>query len=94
MTAVNAELRSLAPILNTARRPTGLTAVNADATLRGDYVVAAENSGSARAATFTVGSAAGRTIEVVGEGRTLKANAEGTWSDDFSGWGHHIYRIV
>lgn len=93
MTAVNAQVKTLAPILNTPRSPTGLTAVGADATLRGPYVVAAENTGAARTVSFTAAQAAGKTVTVVGESRTLTADATGSWSDPFTGWGHHIYQI-
>jgi hypothetical protein len=57
-------------------------------------VVAAENAGQQRACTFTVAAAANRTVEVVGEHRTIKADGNGTWSDAFAGWGHHVYKIV
>jgi hypothetical protein len=95
---IDAAIRAIAPILNAQRQPKGLLAVNADATLRADaagwYVVAAENSGHKRTCTFTVAVAANRTVSVVGENRTVKANANGTWSDPFAGWGHHVYKIV
>jgi hypothetical protein len=98
VTRVNAAIKAIAPILNAQRQPTGLTAVNADATLRADasgrYVVAAENSGANRSASFTVSAAAGKTIQVVGENRTIQADANGTWSDTFAGWGHHVYAIA
>lgn len=98
VTRVNAAIRSIAPILNAQRQPKGLLAVGADATLRADaggwYVIAAENSGHKRTCTFTLALARGRTVQVVGENRTLTANANGTWSDPFAGWGHHVYKIV
>ena len=98
VTRVNAELRTLAPILNAPRQPAGLTALGADATLRADahgwYVVAAENKGSTAAATFTVAAAAGASVEVVGENRQIPADATGKFTDDFDGWGHHVYRIA
>jgi hypothetical protein len=94
---VDAAIRAIAPILNAPRQPKRLVAVGADATLRADatgwYVVAAENSGHRRTCTFTVALAAGRTVQVVGENRTVRANAGGTWSDPFAGWGHHVYKI-
>jgi hypothetical protein len=95
---IDAAVRAVAPILNAQRQPKGLLAVNADATLRADangwYVIAAENSGRKRTCTFTVAVAADRTVQVVGENRTIKANANGTWSDPFAGWGHHVYKII
>ncbi|MEU4695274.1 beta-galactosidase [Actinoplanes sp. NPDC023714] len=97
VTRVNAEVQSLAPILNAQRQPAGLTAKGADATLRADkqgtYVVAAENTGNGGDASFTVAAAAGATVEVVGENRTVKADASGTFTDEFDGWGHHVYKI-
>ncbi|WP_213456089.1 hypothetical protein [Rhizomonospora bruguierae] len=98
VTRVNAELKRLAPILNAQRQPAGLTVTDADAVLRanadGHYVVAAENSGQKRSATFRVAAAAGKRVEVVGENRTVPADAEGRWRDDFTPWGHHVYRIA
>lgn len=95
---VDAAIASLAPILNAQRQPTGLSVTNADATLRADaagrYVIAAGSSASTRTATFTVAAAAGRTVQVVGENRTVQADANGTWSDSFAGWAHHVYKIV
>jgi hypothetical protein len=94
---VNAEIRGMASILNTQRRTSGLTAVHADATLRagtaGWYVIAAGNASGGGTASFTVSAAAGRTIRVVNENRTLTANASGTWTDTFTPWGHHVYQI-
>jgi hypothetical protein len=98
VTRVNADIKRLAPILNAQRQPTGLSVTNADATLRADangrYVVAAESTGKKRTARFTVAAAAGKAVEVVGENRTIRANADGSWSDAFAGWGHHVYRIA
>jgi hypothetical protein len=98
VTRVNAEIRSLAPILNARRQPTGLTASGADATLRADadgwYVVAAENKGNNGDATFTLPAVAGATVEVVGENRRLQADAAGKFTDRFTGWGHHVYRVA
>ena len=97
VTRVNAEVRTLAPILNAQRQPTGLTALGADATLRADpkgfYVVAAENKGNTGDVTFTAPAAAGATVAVVGENRQIKADAAGKFTDRFDGWGHHVYRI-
>jgi hypothetical protein len=98
VTRIDAAIRAIAPILNAQRQPKGLLAVNGDATLRADasgwYVVAAENSGHRRTCTFTVAAAANRAVQAVGENRTVKANANGTWSDPFAAWGHHVYKIV
>lgn len=95
---INAQIASMASILNAQRQPTGLSVTNADATLRADaagrYVIAAGNSASTRTATFTVAAAAGKTVQVVGENRTIQADANGTWTDSFAGWGHHVYKIV
>jgi hypothetical protein len=95
---VNAQIASIASILNAQRQPTGLSVSNADATLRADaagrYVIAAGTSASTRTATFTVAAAAGKAVQVVGENRTVQADANGTWSDSFAGWGHHVYKIV
>ena len=98
VTRVNAEIRTLAPILNARRQPAGLTVTGADATLRADtkgsYVVAAENKGNPGTVQFTLQGAAGAAVEVVGENRRLHADATGTFTDRFDGWGHHVYRIA
>jgi hypothetical protein len=98
VTRINAEIRSLAPILNARRQPTGLTAAGADATLRADadgwYVVAAENKGSTGDVTLTVPAVAGASVEVVGENRRIQADATGKFTDRFTGWGHHVYRVA
>jgi hypothetical protein len=95
---VDAAIAAIAPILNAQRQPAGLTVSNADATLRADaagrYVIAAGNSASTRTATFILAAAAGKAVAVVGENRTIQADANGTWSDSFAGWGHHVYEIV
>lgn len=94
---VNADIRAVAPILNAQRQPTGLTVDGADATLRADadgwYVIAAAKGNGPAKASFTIEEASGRDVEVVGENRTLHADANGTWFDNLSGWGHHMYRI-
>jgi len=94
---VNTEIQAIASILNAQRQPKGLVVDGADATLRADaggwYVVAAANTSGSTKASFTVAAAAGRSVEVVGENRTLQADPNGIWSDNLSGWGHHVYRI-
>ena len=44
-------------------------------------------------ATFTLAGLAGETqVEVIGEGRALKATG-GKFSDPFDGYGVHVYRV-
>jgi hypothetical protein len=94
-TAINAQIKSLAPWLNSARLTTGVAlGAGVDATLHaGGFIVAAESTGTGGSRSFTVAGAAGHTVTVVGEGRTLVANGSGTFTDTFAGWGHHVYQI-
>ena len=95
ITAINAQIKTLAPILNAARLTSGLSlGAGVDATYRaGGYIVAAESTGTGGSRSFTVAGAAGHTITVVGEGRSLVANSSGTFTDTFTGWGHHVYQV-
>jgi hypothetical protein len=96
MKQVNATIASLATILNAQRLTSGMTTgPSVDATYRaGGYVVAAESMGAAGYRSITIAGAAGHTIQVVGENRTLVADASGTFTDIFDAWGHHIYHVL
>lgn len=58
------------------------------------YVFAQANRPGATTGTFTVPSAAGKTITVLNEGRTLTANASGVFTDSFADgdYTYHLYR--
>lgn len=98
ITAVNAQVRSLAPVLNTPtytwRFGTGL-----DTSLKaagGDAYVFAMTDGGTGSRTFVLPPelASAASVVVVGEGRTIKVS-NGTFSDSFAAeHTHHIYRIA
>ena len=56
------------------------------------YVFATSLRDTPTTATFTVGGAGAARVEVIGEGRMLKANG-GTFNDSFDGYGVHLYRV-
>jgi hypothetical protein len=102
ITAINARIRELAPVLN-APDATEAVRVETDdpaeiATLvkRVDgvtYVFAASLREGARSATFRLADPVGAKVEVLDESRTLDA-AGGTWSDRFDGYQVHLYRVT
>lgn len=93
--AMNQQIQSMATMLNAPRQLTGLTVTGADATLRrnaqGSYVIAASTSPGVSTVGITVAGWAGKTVTVVGEGRTVTADASGHFSDSTAAWGHHVY---
>jgi hypothetical protein len=99
MKQVDGDLQRFAPILNAQRQTAGLTTgPSVDATYRIDaagsrYVIAAESMGAAGYRSFTIAGAAGHIVDVIGENRTLTADASGTVTDTYGAWEHHIYQI-
>jgi hypothetical protein len=96
VTQLNAFIAANSVELSAPRQANGLSlSAGVDATLRADaegrYVVAAESSGQAHAATFTVRANAGKLITVAGENRTIQADANGTWTDNLRPWSGHLY---
>jgi hypothetical protein len=104
VTALNMEITSLAPELNSASLP-GTVTVNtmSDASAPVDfmvkaggsalYVFAAVSRAGTATATFSVTGMTGNGVaSVVGENRTIDV-AAGKFSDDFAANGVHIYRI-
>jgi hypothetical protein len=104
VTALDAQITSLAPELNSATLPGMVTVTTAgDASSPVDvmvkaggtalYVFAAVSRAGTAAAKFSVTGLTGNgTASVVGESRTIDVTA-GTFSDDFAANGVHIYRI-
>lgn len=92
------QIEGMAPILNAQRQLTGLTVTGVDATLRrnaqGSYVIAASTSPGVSTVGITVAGWAGKTVTVVGEGRTVTADASGHFSDSTAAWGHHVYAVT
>ena len=102
--AINAQVKALAPVLNspTVRDAVAVTTSDADvpvATLckrhaGATYVLATSLRGKDTTASFAVkGIAATAKVEVLGESRTLGAK-DGRFDDRFDGYGVHLYRIT
>jgi hypothetical protein len=100
---INGQIAALAPVLNAPPVANGVTVTSSDATVPVDALVKRQGGstvlfavamrGRATTATFTLRALGGnRSVEVVGENRTLAA-AGGTFSDAFSAYAVHIYRI-
>lgn len=104
VTALNHQITTLAPVLNgpalsdtVAVRivnpsvPVAFTARRHDQAL---HIFAAASREGETEATFTVPGLTGeRTIEVLGENRTLSAH-DGVFTDRFTDWAVHLYRFV
>ena len=101
--AVNAQVRDLAPVINSPVLPDGIavvsssehTPVHAVARRHGGdtYVFAVAMYQRDTRAGFTVrGAGDAVTVEVIGEDRTLELKSGG-FSDDFRGYDVHLYRI-
>jgi hypothetical protein len=101
---INLQIRTLAPVLNTQSVANGVTAVSANASVPVDtmvkrsagatYVFAVGMRPSATTATFSLRGITGdRSVEVLGENRSLTAEA-GVFEDSFSAHAVHIYRTL
>ena len=98
--AVNAEITSLAPVLNSSTVAGGASVSSfgrIDIMVKnygGDvYVFAVAMQGSSASATLIVPSVTSGTVEVIGEGRQLPL-ANNTFQDSFAGYGVHLYKIT
>ena len=103
VTAINAQIKLLAPALNTQSVANGFTktlsntAVPVDAMLKRlngfTYLFAVGMRSGATTATFTLRDFVGtRTVEVIGENRTIQS-VDGVFQDDFAGYGVHLYKV-
>jgi hypothetical protein len=101
--AVNQQIASLAPVLNTAPITNALTVSSATAASPVDvlakryggalYVLSVSMGTAATTATFSISRAtASATAQVLGENRTI-AVASGTFQDAFDGYAVHLYEI-
>ena len=98
--AINEEVTSLAPVLNLpdcdgyASVQTDNSSVPVDILTKKDgktnYIFAVAMREGTTTATFEVKS--GKSVEVIGEGRTIEVR-KGKFSDDFAGYGVHLYRV-
>jgi hypothetical protein len=108
LAAINGRISALAPALNTPSVANGVTVASSAADIPVDvmlkrqggatYLFAVEMRAGATTATFALRAIpASAAIEAIGEGRTLTAGATSggaTFSDAFSGYGVHLYRVT
>lgn len=103
MRAVDAEVNDLAPVLNTPSLASGATTETTPASAVVDtmmkrsggstYLFAASPESGSVTARFVLGDGADSgTVDVLGENRTLPV-AGGAFSDEFSAYGVHLYRL-
>jgi hypothetical protein len=102
---INAQITSLANVLNTQSVGNGVTVASSAGTIPVDsmlkrfagstYVFAVEMRGGSTTATFTLrgGAPAAASAEVLGENRTV-AVTNGVFRDNFQSYGVHLYRIA
>lgn len=96
ITAIDQQVQSLAPVINTQGYQWNFGA-GLDTSLKvsnGSAYIFAMTDGSTGSKTFTLPAGVGGTIEVVGENRTITP-AKGTFTDTFDHeYTHHIYRVA
>jgi len=101
---INTQLRDLAPVLDTLPIANGVTVSSSDPTLPVDtllkryagatYLFAAEMRAGSTRATFQLQRfPAVAKADVLGENRSI-AVANGTFQDDFTSYGVHLYRLT
>lgn len=98
---INQEVTSLASILNSADTKGYATASTANESIPVDiltkrdgktnYIFAVSMREGNTTATFKIKS--GKTVEVIGENRTIQVK-KGKFSDDFSNYGVHLYKVT
>ena len=104
MKAIDAQLTTLAPVLNSPPIGNGVTVKSSAAAIPVDvllkrqggatYLFATEMRAGATTATFTLARLpATATAEVLGESRTLPVTG-GVLTDDFQAYGVHLYKIT
>ena len=101
---INAQITKLAPVLNSPSVGNGVTVKSSTASIPvdtmlkrdgdGTYLFAAEMRGGNTTATFTLRDfLAAASAEVLGENRSISIRS-GVFTDDFSSYGVHLYRIT
>ena len=103
ITGINAEVTSLAPVLNTPATDNGGTVVTSPATVPVDitvrqysgatYLFAGSMRNTSTAATFSIAGLGNATVDVIGESRQISA-AAGQFHDNFSGYAVHLYKVT
>ncbi len=103
VTRLNHQIQELAPVINSPPAPTTARVQPADTNApialmtrcqgKATYVFAVEMRDHKTAAQFAVPGLSGEhKVEVLGENRTLTAK-DGTFTDNFSAWEVHLYRL-
>jgi len=100
--ALNAEVQSLAPVLNTPSLSNGASVTSQNASVPVDimvkrqggalYIFAVAMQPGTTHAQFTVRGAGTGTATVIGESRSLPVTA-GSFGDDFDTYAVHLYRV-
>jgi hypothetical protein len=101
MTDINKQVTSLAPVLNSPTITDYATVASSNKDVpvhimtksqgKANYIFAVGMRCGFTTATFSVKS--GSSVEVIGEGRTLKVT-DGKFSDEFIPYGVHLYKII
>jgi len=99
--ALNMQVTSLAPVLNSATTSKYAAASSSNTEIPIDimtknygganYILSVAMRPGKTTATFTVKE--GKKVEVLGENRTFKVK-KGKFTDDFSSYGVHLYKIT
>jgi hypothetical protein len=102
ITGFNAEIKSLAPALNSNDAPTRASVQSSNGSVPvsilvkqcrgGLYIFAASMRSGTTTATFTVPTPPATTVTVLGEGRELNLTGT-TFQDNFTSYGVHLYQI-
>jgi hypothetical protein len=102
VTAINRQVRELAPVLNSPDLKDAASVNSSEKTVPIDFVVKQHAGRSylfsvamregGTTATFTLPGSDGAHVDVLGEGRSIDA-VGGKWEDRFSGYQVHLYRI-
>ena len=103
VTNINAQVRALAPVINSHTAPARVVAGNSSAAdsplacmarTHGDaaYVFVVTMRDRPATATITISGVKTATAEVIGENRTIRVTA-GTFTDTFKGYDVHLYKV-
>jgi hypothetical protein len=102
ISGINSQIKSLAPVLNKKSVSSGVQVISSNTSVpidfmvkqyKGDsYIFAAAMRNTAVTGTFTVTGASANTVEVLGENRNITMS-NGSFHDNFAGYGVHIYHI-